>query len=387
MSGNIWKLYVIKISKWLMLYMAIAVPFYESFGLSLQDILWLQGINALIVAIATVPTGYWADKIGRKYLITIGCVLSTISFIIFSIATGMPGFLLAQACLALGASCIDGADSALLYDTVHHLQRGHHYLKLEGRNLALGNFAEGLGGLIGGLLILGGNLRLPFMMQIIVTAVAIPIAWTLVESPADGQIHPKLRQLKAAVLNIFRRQPSLYAYILYSTLTSVMILLTAWAAQPIFASIHVPLAWYGITWAMLQWIIGLSAWLTYDFTKQRGQLGVLVLIAAGLGASIIIVSYMQTWWALAILALSYVARGMVNPLLKDYMNSLIPAQLRATMLSLRTMLTRFSFFLAGPLLGWVVDVYSLSTALLWCGGIFLIASCANLLWLRQLKLR
>ena len=40
---NIYRLYLIKIAKWFMLYMPIVVPFYESNGLAMKDIMILAG--------------------------------------------------------------------------------------------------------------------------------------------------------------------------------------------------------------------------------------------------------------------------------------------------------------------------------------------------------
>ena len=70
MSGsvhpNIPRLYLIKVAKWFMLYMPIVVPFYESNGLSMKDIMILQAAYSVAIVVLEIPSGYLADVIGRK---------------------------------------------------------------------------------------------------------------------------------------------------------------------------------------------------------------------------------------------------------------------------------------------------------------------------------
>ena len=65
-SGNIPKLYLIKIAKWFMLTMPIIVLFYQENGLSMQDVLTLKGIYSVAVVLLEIPSGYLADVWGRK---------------------------------------------------------------------------------------------------------------------------------------------------------------------------------------------------------------------------------------------------------------------------------------------------------------------------------
>ena len=71
-STNIYYLYLIKLSKWLMLIMPIVALFYNDNGLDSFDIYLLQGVYSLSVALFEVPSGYMADVIGRKKSLVIG---------------------------------------------------------------------------------------------------------------------------------------------------------------------------------------------------------------------------------------------------------------------------------------------------------------------------
>ena len=52
--------------------MPIAVPFFQSKGLSMQDVFSLQAFFGFVVVITEVPSGYFADLFGRKRALVVG---------------------------------------------------------------------------------------------------------------------------------------------------------------------------------------------------------------------------------------------------------------------------------------------------------------------------
>jgi MFS family permease len=117
-KNNILKLYAIKIAKWFMLVMPVIVPFYESNGLTLQDIMILKAVYSVVIVVFEIPSGYLADVLGRKNTLIAGALLGTAGYVAYSFSFGFTGFLIAEIVLGAGQSMISGADSALLYDTL-----------------------------------------------------------------------------------------------------------------------------------------------------------------------------------------------------------------------------------------------------------------------------
>jgi len=181
---NISRLYLIKIAKWFMLYMPIVVPFYESNGLSMKDIMILQAVYSIAIVVLEVPSGYLADVIGRKKTLIIGAVFGILGFTTYNFSFGFMGFLVAEIILGIGQSCISGADSAMLYDSL--LDRGEEkkYTRFEGRITAMGNVAEALAGIVGGLLV-GITIRTPylFLLPLLPCLLPSPLWNPLVRSP------------------------------------------------------------------------------------------------------------------------------------------------------------------------------------------------------------
>lgn len=63
---NITALYLIKIAKWLNFVMPVIVLFYYSNYMTMQDIFTLKAIYSFTLMFFEIPTGYFADMLGRR---------------------------------------------------------------------------------------------------------------------------------------------------------------------------------------------------------------------------------------------------------------------------------------------------------------------------------
>jgi MFS family permease len=368
---NIIRLYLIKIAKWFMLFMPIVIPFYESNGLSMKDIMILQAVYSIAIVALEIPSGYLADVIGRKKTLIIGALFGVFGFATYSLSFGFVGFLVAEVILGIGQSCISGADSAMLYDSL--LDRGEekNYTRFEGRITALGNIAEALAGIVGGLLI-GISIRTPYFVQIFVAFMALPAAITLVEPTR------RIPLVKARMMDIvhiarfalFTDRP-LRRNILFSAITGCATLTMAWFAQPFFAYTAIDIAWFGVLWTTLNLTVAITAYAAHLIEKRVGQRGSILLIALLIPLGYIALSRFHRPGGVFVLYLFYLVRGYATPVLKDYINRITASHIRATVLSVRNFVIRLLFALIGPLLGWVKDIYSLPQALTLAGIIFL----------------
>ncbi len=70
-ENNIIRLYIIKLSKWLMLTMPILFLFYRDNGLATQDLFLLKSVYSFSIVVLEVPSGYIGDVWGRKAALTL----------------------------------------------------------------------------------------------------------------------------------------------------------------------------------------------------------------------------------------------------------------------------------------------------------------------------
>ena len=268
LKHNIIKLYLLKAVKWFMIVMPIIVLFFESKGLSLTQIMILQGTYSLFVALFEIPSGFFADIYGRKNSLVIGSIFLFLGYVIFSFFSGFNEFLFAEILLGIGGSLISGADSAILYDTLLEIKEEDKYTKIEGRTYAIGNFSEGIAGVLGGFLAMT-SINMPVYIQTIVMFLSIPIAMTLVEPKSSYKLAKSFSSIITVVKDTFIYQRKLRWYIVYSSSMGIATLSIAWFVQPFLMEIDTPIIYYGIIWAFLNFTAGITSYYSYLFNNHN----------------------------------------------------------------------------------------------------------------------
>lgn len=359
---NLIALYLIKVSKWFTLVMPIIVLFYEENGLSLQDVFLLKSVYSVAMVAFEIPAGYLADVWGRRNVLLLGCILAFGGFMSYSFSDGLGIFFLAEILLGIGQSMVSGADSALLYDTMLHYGREDEYLKYEGRVTTVGNFSEAFAGIAGGLLATY-SLRLPFYCQTCIAFIGIPAALALKDFSVRTKIsHPLSNILHIVKYSLFTNKSLCYD-IMFSGVIGASTLTMAWFVQPILMEMEMPTSLFGITWTVLNLTVGIAALWSDKISRTLGENKTYALILFCIIAGFLAVSFSMNYFCLFLLFLFYIVRGFATPVLKGYINKQTFSEMRATVLSIRNFIIRLLFAAMAPLIGWLCDKWSLSTAL------------------------
>ena len=355
LKHNIIKLYLLKAVKWFMIVMPIIVLFFESKGFSLTQIMILQATYSLFVALFEIPSGFFADIYGRKKSLVTGSVFLFLGYVIFSFFSGFNEFLIAEMLLGIGGSLISGADSAILYDTLLEIKEDNEYTKIEGRTYAIGNFSEGIAGVLGGFLAMT-SLNMPVYIQTIVMFLSIPIAMTLVEPKSSYKLSKSFSSIIRVVKDTFIHHRKLRWYIVYSSSMGIATLSIAWFVQPFLMEIDTPIIYYGIIWAFLNFTAGTTSYYSYLFNKHN----LLIYISLTMIISLIILGLNISYFGLIFIILIYLLRGVITPNLRNLININSTSERRATVLSLRSFVIRISFAIIAPILGYLTDSYNIS---------------------------
>ncbi|MCG8637504.1 MAG: MFS transporter [Desulfobacterales bacterium] len=128
---------------------------YFSSVMSLSQVLWLEAVYYLSVAVMEVPSGYISDRLGRKMTLVGSSACLAIAYLLFFTGQGFPAFALAQVFLAAGFAAASGTDTAFHYESLGGMNRESDYAALEGRALGFSLRAGAIGALAGGLMATG----------------------------------------------------------------------------------------------------------------------------------------------------------------------------------------------------------------------------------------
>ena len=364
LKHNILKMYLLKGVTWFMVAMPIIVIFFQENDLSTTEIMILQAVYSLTIAILEIPSGFFADSYGRKNSILISTFFSFIGYIILSTYSGFNQYLLAEILLGIGGSLISGADSAIIYDTLIELDDEDSYTKIEGKNYAIGNFSEAIAGILGGFLAIS-SIYLPIYIQTFVIMLSIPIAYSLVEPKRTFKIATTLKSILNIVKDTFIHNKKLKWYIIYSSAMGMTTLSVAWFVQPFLSTIDMPLTYFGIIWAGLNIIAGLTSYYSYIFNNSK----TLIYISIYMTISLMCLGFNISIYGLFFIALVYLFRGIITPHLRNLININTTSERRATVLSLRSFMIRLSFALTAPVLGYITDIYTINYVFFLIAGI------------------
>ncbi len=384
-SGNINKLYLIKVAKWFMLTMPILMLFYYDLGFTAEESFQLKAFYSIAIVIFEIPSGYAADVLGRKKTLIIGSILGTAGFAIYSLSSGFIAFLIAEIILGIGQSFISGADSALMYDSLKADGRANEYVKYEGRNFSVGNFSEAIAGFLGGALA-EISLRLPFIFQTGVALIAVPAAFMLIE-PKLSSGHRKIRFLD--ILKIVKyaliSNKSLRWNIIYSSIIGSATLTMAWIYPLFLKGLNFSEIKIGASSTILNLVVGLTTLFAYRIERKLKPKATVWFTTILISGGFILTGWLNSYMALGVLVIFYFSRGIASPVLKDYINRITSSDIRATVLSIRSLIIRAFFSIIGPFFGYLTDHFSLQQAFILIGIVFMIATGSSIfLFLRSL---
>jgi len=102
----------------------VAVLFYLHRGVGLDQVLYLSIAWSIVSIITEIPTGYLADKWGRKKLLILGAVLLASANVFALFAHGFWQFVIQFALMSAAFSCSSGIEEALLFDSLKELKEG-----------------------------------------------------------------------------------------------------------------------------------------------------------------------------------------------------------------------------------------------------------------------
>ncbi len=385
-NANVNKLYLFSFLKMSLFPMAIITLFWKDhIGLSLTQILLLQGLYSVAMAIMEYPSGYLSDRIGYRAALNLACLLGIIGWGLYSFAESFTLVFVAEIILGISISFISGADSALLYESLKADNEEHNYARHEGRMNGLGQMGEACGAVFAGLLYTTAPL-LPFFVQVAVWFLALLLTRTLIEPQRQikrptSHFAESLASTRYALMDNRRLRYT----ILFNLILGMASFYPIWLIQPYMQDGGVPIGWFGPIWAIANLSVAISAFCSYRGHLELGDrkmviLFILLIVAGYLGLGLV-----GGVWGFLFYYLLTCMRGLRGPMLLNHAQREIPSANRAGILSLQSLVFRISFVCTGPLVGRLADKIGVQqTFLLLCCAFTLIVPPLAWLFLGQI---
>lgn len=402
--------------------------FCRSRGLSVFQFMLLYTIFSAAVILLEVPTGAWADRLGRSKSMALGALLMGFSSLGYLLAHGFAVFATFEFIFAVGLTLTSGADSAFLYDTLKQAGKEEDYRTLEGRGSSAKHTGLMLAALIGGLLATI-HLALPYVATAVVSFAAVGVALSMSESRAwvrraskgasravgDAVLEPKVNSapnvgagLAAAspsggevaqrwaamkysmgeALAVIRRKPALMWAILYSSMIFVIIRMSDALYQPVLKEQGFGFMAMGAIFAVLNLMAALSSRSVNGLTRKISEKGVMWALPVILIISYMLLDALGPVMCVVLMMAQYSVTGVYSPFTKSLINHEIDSShVRATVLSSESSVKRLVVAGMSPILGWLISSVSLRAGLYACAALGFVGTLAVLMVNRRHRLK
>ncbi len=329
-----------------------------------------------------VPTGVIADLRGRRLSYLLGTITLTVSTLLYLVMwqTGAPfwGWAVASALLGLGFTFFSGAVEAWLVDAL----KGSGFKgKLESI-FAKGEIVDGsamlIGSVAGGLIAQISNLGVPYIIRAGLLLVTFFLAFVLMKdigfTPKKGERPLKEMRhiIKSAIKYGFKKPPIKWTLLTAPFFMGALVY-AFYALQPYLLELYGDEKAYsiaGIAAALVagaQIIGGLAVPHIGRLFRRRTTLIIVGLVIST--ATVALSGFTPTFWAVVFLMAVWASvLAALMPVRQAYLNSLIPSDQRATILSFDSLMGSSGGLASQPLLGKAADLWGYANSYLLTAG-------------------
>lgn len=344
---------------------AIWVLYLAFRGMSLVEIGLLESVYHITGVLFELPTGVIADVYGKKFSVVIGRIISVISCILMITSDSFLGFAIAFSLSSASMNLNSGAAEALVYDSLKELGEEEKYKKIWGNLAFVMSIAQGLAVLLGGILA-DVKFLYAYIFGTIIQIGALIAAYSFSEPPIDKDKDKEkdknqekqqgnliVNQLVTSIKVLKARRMVLYL-ILFSSLVASLQTTVFFYSQQYFSDMSYSKTAIAIICALSSLIEAISSKYAYRIEKVLKLKGTLISIALVNIFSLMGLACIKNL-SIAFFLVTSITGGLAFTIFSDYINSRIPSEYRATILSFDSLCFSAFMICVFPLFGLLAE--------------------------------
>ncbi len=378
MSYNLAKINFIYFCTRFHFYIHIYALILQRRGLSLLQISTIESVVIATLFCMEVPTGVIADRLARKWSITLSVLLLACGETLFLFSRSFPLYPVVAVLTGTGFAFASGATESLIYDSLPAENRDALMKQATSRYGSIGQFAFFLSPIIGSFIV--GDLapervNTAIALTALALFIGLCVSLTLREpaTPYHAQKPNSLAILRDGLAQL-RGNRQLQRIALLSILTTPFtgVLVTTFAA-PYLTQNAVPPLLIGLALSIGSLLAAFTQRYAYRLEAVMGARRALLILTLLPGISYLVLAALAgpipSW---LLITWMYATNDMRSPLLSAYQNALITTSSRATTLSLMSMLLSLFVAVMGPVYA-ALGTQSLALAFIVMGGVIIVA--------------
>ena len=331
------------------------ILFFIQNGLSLLQIGLLESIFHGTSLLCEIPSGMLADRFSYKtnlYLARLSSIGSSI-LILF----GQGNFWIYALAMMVNAWSYNfdsGTSTAFLFDSAVEAGQKDRYLQISSFLSGVAEVTRTLGTVVAGFFI-HGALAWTYYIAIALSLLSILLIFLMKEpeSKSDERNHLTLKRIVVVVKQEWQDKPVLFYWMLtYQLVGTIMCMFYYYYQQKIS-----DLASWQVSLIML---IGsgfnlLAVYLASQIGKKWNSNQVFPILVALTGLALLLVGLKTPFAYLSVYLLTNALYAVYQPIYYNDLQAYLPSSVRATMLSINSMMFSLSMIVIFPLTGWFID--------------------------------
>ncbi|WP_342986319.1 MFS transporter [Streptococcus parasanguinis] len=331
------------------------ILFFIQNGLSLLQIGLLESIFHGTSLLCEIPSGMLADRFSYKtnlYLARLSSIGSSI-LILF----GQGNFWIYAIAMMVNAWSYNfdsGTSTAFLFDSAVEAGQKDRYLQISSFLSGVAEVTRTLGTVVAGFFI-HGALAWTYYIAIGLSLLSILLIFLMKEpeSKSDERSHLTLKRILEVVKQEWQEKPVLFYWMLtYQLVGTIMCMFYFYYQQKIS-----DLASWQVSLIML---IGsgfnlLAVYLASQIGKKWNSNQVFPILVALTGLALLVVGVKTPFAYLSVYLLTNALYAVYQPIYYNDLQAYLPSSVRATMLSINSMMFSLSMIVIFPLTGWLID--------------------------------
>jgi MFS family permease len=356
LKANIYKIYILNFFMMFLVMIPIIVPYWQSLGLTIQDIYKLQAIFGLTVILLDVPTGYISDLFGRRNCLIVVGIFNAISYQFLTHGSKFHHFVMFEICAAIAVSLYSGCDIALIYDSLDAVNdTSKSEMSFLGKRIFFSQIGETFGSLLGGICA-AYSLSLPGKVNSLTALIPLCVALTLVEPPRTKMNNKKhWENIKFIFRSLFKHSTLLSTMIIFNIAYGFSTFAAVWAFQSYWKELNIPIIHYGYLWAGFNLTVAIFARMAQGIERKCSSLAVVFMVGLSPIFAYFFLGLTYYRWSFAFAIFFALTRSLNSVVVQDGINARVPNSMRATTNSFCSLGMRGVFVVLGPIIGASID--------------------------------
>ena len=348
------------------------ILFFIQNGLSLLQIGLLESIFHGTSLLCEIPSGMLADRFSYKTNLYLARLASIVSSILILLGQGNFWiYALAMMVSAWSYNFDSGTSTAFLYDSAVEAGQKDRYLQISSFLSGVAEVTRTLGTVVAGFFI-HGALAWTYLIAIGLSFLSIILIYLMKEPMAKREIN-EILTFKKIVLQVrkeWHEKPVLFYWMMsYQLVGTLMCMFYFYYQQKIS-----DLAGWQVSLVML---IGsglnlIAVYVASQIGKKWNSNRVFPTLVALTGLALLFVFFGTPFAFLLVYLLTDTLYAVYQPIYFNDLQGYLPSSVRATMLSINSMLFSLSMIVIFPLTGWLIDRWGLVAVFLVLGLILLL---------------